>query len=533
MQRSITMTTSDPLAAPVVGTVTKAAIGLLCLATLMLAAVYTWQIPLRTDGGWYSYPGYALANGRDPSENLLPPEELRDHSHGIRAAFGWENRTSLLVLTHAAWFRLAGADPSSIRVFQILQWLLLSSAIAAGAWALTRDRLTTLAIGLVAVSDSWVMSESLSDLRPDAPLATISMVCLAAMILYCRSFKTRYALLAIIAAAAMFLMHATGAIPFAGCAAFAGIYVLLAYRRGVRVPWLLLAAVLAGGVAFIWRVQIFDVLIPTHVPPALEEAVRYDYLSKVIGAYADGIGPKLHRELMRWIDYVFVSNVLHGLVIVGGLVLTWRSRRSSQSERGIEAIAVVAAFIGAFLTITILNPHIAPSQLLSLVCIGYVAAAPGVAALLQRHDQKLVRGVILFMILGVATLRAAHASNTYLSLSRAGVSIASVKALMRRTVSGHPDQMVIAPTIVWPYIPGDASVVLIDVRRAPWPATSPMWRGISTLLVDREFLEKGWGPVMSDLEACGAVEDIGTVGLADRGYYLRSLRMVRAGCSAD
>jgi hypothetical protein len=528
------MAAADSLAERRAASLTKLAICGLCLATLLLAAVYAWQIPLRTDGGWYSYPGFALADGRDASENLLPPEELRDGSHGIRATFGWENRTSLLVLTHAGWFKIAGSTSSSIRAFQILQWLLLSAAVAAGAWVLTRNRAAALAIGLVAASDSWVMSESLSDLRPDAPLAVISMVCLAAIVLYCRSFKARYALLAICAAASMLLMHATGAIPFAGCCAFIGIYVLAAYRRRVRVPWLLLGAVLAGGAAFLWRLQIFDVLIPTRVPAEFQEAVRYDYLSKVFGAYADGVGAKLHRELLRWLDYIFVTNALHGLVIIGGLALTWRGRSTAQAgSAGIESVAIVAAFAAALLTSTILNPHIAPGQLLSLVCIGYVAAAPGVAAVLARRDARLVGAMVVSMILGIAALRAAHATNTYIGHREAGISIASVEALMRDTVTAASDQMAIAPTTVWPYIPGDASVVLMDERSRPWPATSSKWHGVSLLVIDREYLDNGWGSVVADLEACGAVEDVGAVGHADRGYYLRSMRLVKAGCPAS
>lgn len=511
----------------------KIAAGILLLATLLLAAVYNLQIPIRTDGGWYSYPGYALSDGRDPSENLLAPEELRDHSHGIRATFGWENRTSLLVLTHAAWFKLVGPGSSSIRVFQILQWLLLSGVIAAAAWALTRDRVTTAVVGLIALSDSWIMSESLSDLRPDAPLATVAIICLAAMIFYCRDFKARYAVIAGIAGVATLLMHATGVIPFAGCAAFVLVYALLAKRQGTRVPWALLVVVVIAGVAFLARLQIFDVIIPTHVPKELEESVRYDFLRKVLGAYSDGIGPKVQIEIARWTDYLFVSNAVHALVIFGGIVLGWRARAATTSGTQNETIAVIAAFLGAVLTITVLNPHTTSSHLLPVVCIGYVAAAPGIAAFVSRADSRLLRAAAVVMLLGIAVLRVAHATNTYMAQSRAGVSIKSVEGLMRRTVLGERDQMVIAPTIVWPYIPVDASVVLIDIRSHPWTATSPQWREISTLLVDREFLDKGWRAVIADLEACGAVQEIGSVGSPDNGYYLRSLRVVKPGCPPD
>jgi len=53
---------------------------LIALTALTLAAFYAWFVPLQTDGGWYSYPGYALSKGRDPSENLLPARATRQTS---------------------------------------------------------------------------------------------------------------------------------------------------------------------------------------------------------------------------------------------------------------------------------------------------------------------------------------------------------------------------------------------------------------------------------------------------------------------
>ena len=47
------------------------ALVLFVAAAALVFAIAKWW-PLQTDAGWYSYPGYALSEGRDPSENLLP-----------------------------------------------------------------------------------------------------------------------------------------------------------------------------------------------------------------------------------------------------------------------------------------------------------------------------------------------------------------------------------------------------------------------------------------------------------------------------
>jgi hypothetical protein len=74
--------------APSQRVLTLLAVGVV-LSALALAAVYAWFVPISIDGGWYSYPGYALSQGRDPGENMREIDGRGGPSRPPPESFCW------------------------------------------------------------------------------------------------------------------------------------------------------------------------------------------------------------------------------------------------------------------------------------------------------------------------------------------------------------------------------------------------------------------------------------------------------------
>jgi hypothetical protein len=506
----------------------------LILATTVLAAGRVlWRV-ISTDGGWYSYPGYALSQGRDPDENLLPPDRLQLATPGVRSLFKWENRSFLLTGIDWAWFDVAGHGEASIVTFGVLQWLAIAALVG---WAVHRATGSPWAAGAAAVaawSDVQVIFESLADLRPDIPLALIGAASLCCFI----HFQRRRSPVSFIGAGLLIallpLVHTTGVVPAAMMLTCVAISALMPTGGRLSKPYLLACATLVAAtlVVFLARKPIMDALIPTRVALGVQLTGRHDLPAMLLGMAHRGLGWKLAQERERWTTYFFPGNLPQLLFLLTGFVALVRAawRRGSQRP---ELLWLPAGWLVGILTLTATDPHFTDTHLIPIIVLGYVMAGVGWALWLQGSPKPaaatqavLALAVLAFLGLG---LRTGQAAIDVHQGTRQGVSRPAVRRLLAKVFPGSGVTWAIAPTSLWLYVPQHGTPVLVDDRDDPGVVRTALWKRMSVLVIDSNFLQYGWGRIARQGVAAGWLRPIGQVGSPDDPYFLAAYRVEHGG----
>ena len=506
---------------------TAVAVGVL-LASAILAVLHAWFVPLGIDGGWYSYPGYALSMGRDPAENLLPVAAVYELPGSVRALFGYELRSFLIVPIYAAWFTVAGTSVLSLKIFGALQWMLLAATVGACVYVATNRRGVACAAALATLSDSWVISQSMTDLRPDIPNALAAVFCTLALLIYQRTTRLAWLAIATVLAMGLALVHLTSVIGLMFISTLALVLAVWPRDTGRRHLELLIVPI-AAGAAFLLRQPIMDFVVPTKFLPTEELPFRDDLWALFQDIVRQGFSAKLMFELERWRDYFLIGNVTQLMFIVVGvvaLVITRQVRRDPVSAAFAVAAAVTIPMA------MLIDPSSTRGHLAPLACLGYVAAGIGLAAALRSslapHAIRTVL-VIGIMAIGVRTAMAANLVRWHVT---AGVSNPHLVRFMNEVLEPDSHQTVIAPTYLWPYAHRNGSVVLVEPGSQLWHPEDERWQFVSKVIIDRDFGHRGWSEFSARMERCSSFVKERSVGLPDRGgFFLEAYRVIARPCS--
>ena len=519
----------------------RRAVKALAVALIIATCVFgggrvIWRV-ISMDGGWYSYPGYALSQGRDPDENLLPPNQLSLATPGVRSLFPWENRSFLLTDIDWAWFELAGHRQDSIVVLGVLQWLALAGLVG---WAVNRatgNRWAAGAAALAALSDVKLVYESLADLRPDIPLAVVGVGSLCFLVNYLRKRSPLSFIASGFLIALLPLVHTTGVMPAAMMLTCVAMSALIPVEGRLSKRYVLACATLAAATLaiFVFRKLIMDFLIPTHVSPAVQMTGRHDLPAMLLGMAHRGLGWKLEEEQQRWTDYFLAGNEPQFLFLLTGLAVlaraAWR-RRSEVAER----LWLPAGWVAGIVVLTVTDPHFVSAHLIPLVALGYVMAGVGWALLLDdRQPVMATQGVLALAVLAFLCLglRTAQASVDIDEGIHQGVSRTAVQSLVTRAFPGTGVTWAVGPTSIWMYVPGSGRTVIVDDRADPNVIRTALWRRMSVLVIDTDFLQWGWGKIARQGVAAGWLRPIGQVGKPGDKYWLEAFRIEHAGAPAN
>lgn len=493
------------------------------LASCVLAFSYaTWWV-MRVDGGWYSYPGYAMSEGRDPGENMLAPEDLPIQTAGLRSVFHWENRSFLVTRLYWAWFSIAGHGQTSLVLLGLLEWFGLAGLVALVIYQSTRSRWAAAASAIIALSDSSLIRECLSDLRPDMPIGLVALGSLWFLIRFAQGRALSDILACGLLLALLPLIHTTGVLPMAMLLTCIGLLGLASVHGAKRSSGVLLcAAVILGALAvFALRQPILDVLVPTHVPLSLELTGRHDLIESLREMYGHGLAWKAREELHRWTSYFLPGNLGQFLFLCSGLIVLATKTRQSAPSQTIKRMLLLGWIVG-MLSLTLLDSHFTFAHLIPLVCLGYALAGIGWAGVFQvaREDGGLRWVPTLFAIVVITLgLKVAQAANVLNKGMHEGVSRQAVRALLEQALPAQGVTWVIAPTSVWLYAPSGGTPVLIDRREDTSALKSAIGKRVSVLIVDSDFLEFGWADVVKAGLDDGTLTPIGRVGAPDSGIY--------------
>jgi len=506
-------------------------IGLIIATCVFGAGRVLWRV-ISMDGGWYSYPGYALSQGRDPDENLLPPDRLPLATPGVRSLFPWENRSFLLTDIDRAWFELAGHGQGSIVAFGVLQWLALAALVG---WAVERATGNPWAAGaaaLAALSDVKLIYESLADLRPDIPLAVIGVGSLCFLVNFLRRRSPVSFIACGLLIALLPLVHTTGVMPAAMMLTCVAVSALIRVDGRLSRRYMLACATLAAATLaiFVFRKPIMDVLIPTKVPLADQLAGRHDLPAMLVGMAHRGVGWKLAQERQRWTRYFLAGNLPQLLFLLTGLSALLRAgwqRRSQMAER----LWLPAGWLAGIAVLTVTDPHFVSTHLIPLIAMGYVMAGVGWALLLDDGQPMVATqgvvalAVLAFLCLGLRTAQAAVDVDQGI---HQGVSRAAVRRLVAKVFPGTGVTWAVGPTSIWMYVPQSGRTVIVDDRSDPGIVRTALWRRMSVLVIDSDFLQWGWGKIARQGVAAGWLQPIGRVGRPGDKYWLEAFRVEHA-----
>jgi hypothetical protein len=508
------------------------AIGLVIATCVFGAGRVIWRV-ISMDGGWYSYPGYALSQGRDPDENMLPPEQLSLATPGVRSLFPWENRGFLLTRIDSAWFDFAGHGETSIVAFGVLQWLALAAFVGWGVLCATGSRWAAGAAALAALSDVNLVYESLADLRPDIPLALMGLGSLCFLVNFLQRRTAASFIAAGLLIALLPLVHTTGVMPAAMMLTCLAVSALMPVGGRLSKPYMLacvtLAAVTLG--VFILRKPIADFLIPTKVSPAVQATGLHDLPAMVLGMAHRGVAWKLAQERRRWTTYFLAGNLPQLFFLLTGLFALLRAAWRRRSQRA-ERLWLPAGWVAGIAVLTVTDPHFVSTHLIPLIAMGYVMAGVGWALLLDDRKPALAtQGVLALAVLaflGIG-LRTAQASVDVYQGIHQGVSRSTVRSLLTKVFPGSGVTWAVGPTSIWMYLPQTGRTVIVDERSDPGIVRTALWRRMSILVIDSDFLEWGWGGVARQGVAAGWLQPLGRVGKPGDKYWIEAFRVEHPG----
>jgi hypothetical protein len=129
-------------------------------------------------------------------------------------------------------------------------------------------------------------------------------------------------------------------------------------------------------------------------------------------------------------------------------------------------------------------------------------------------------------------LKGAHAYQLTRASIGEGVSNARVRVFVFDALEPEANRLAIAPTLLWPYVDPVRSVVLIDPGARMWKAADPRWQSITTVILDRDLLARGWGAFARVQVQCGAFVKKGSLGRPSGGaFYLEAYKLQHPPCS--
>ena len=493
------------------------------LASIVTAVLQHVFVPISPDGGWYSYPGYAWAMGGDPSENMFGAD-LSGVGERLTATFGWENRSNLVVPITGLWFKIVPASYWSLSYFGVLQWLCISALAFAAVSLVTRDRLLALTAALITGSDSRLISEVISDARPDVPVAITALALLAAL---ASMFKERTPLnvvLVLALAAVLPLMHVTSANSIAMLMGFVGLWVLFNRRdqaqRGALI-WAAIACVLMAGV-FLLRQPLADIIVPTAVHSEIEKVGQHSLLEKLEENFNFGLWLKLKMEWERWsLQFGPLNFAQLGMLVIGGLMGLSLLFNGKPDFAGRFGLAVLGALAASALFMFAVNPHHTPGHALVLAILAYAGAA---AVLHSAKENGILQGRSLaglctVLMLMIVTLKIVHSAFVYHRFAREGISNAGIERALNDAVPRDGRVKIMGASEFWPYLAARKQRIdFVDPNRmfVPKGPSSGDYSGVSVLAVNEDHISWGWGEAIDRWQAQGLIRPLAKVGECGR-----------------
>ena len=495
----------------------------LCIPLLCL---YLYYVPFNSDDGWYAYNAYAWSAGGDPAENNPDANTVITSERPV-AKFGWKNRTNLTVLIQRLALALVPPDWLGLHLLGFAQIIILIAVSALLAYRITRDNVYIAFVCALLISDASILSAGATGARPDLFIA-IFVVAIVATYLRLIGNSKIVGLIGLFAlTAALPLLHATSAVAIAFVVAFIwSMQVLTRSRDRSLAPLILPTSVtLVLIIFFLFRETINNLLIPTHVPPAMEQLYRHDLMAKLLGVIHNGVMHKIASEWGRFRGYFGIGNLVHFAVIIAGAATTiFALRRRGLTADLVIPSAMYAALVVAFGAMVAGDPHGTAGHMLPLAVLGYVAAASSFWAVEESFRVgSLALTTCLSIVLGaILVLKIGNVAALIYYLQREGISNPAYSSMLRSAL--RDQRTIVGPTEIWPYLTNpNQGILILDRRRSDLPTSvnEGDLAKSSAVVINEDYASYGWKDLIDKWVKEGLASPLAKIG--DCGHTRRCL----------
>lgn len=466
----------------------RTAIGLSVVSVAVLFVAGIVAFPLSVDGGWYSYPAYAWSIGRDAFSSQLGLDAARQ-LQGFAAVFGFETTSSIRLFYASAWFRLFGADLTSLRVLSLAEFAVGALLAYALFRAVFRDRRLALLTVALLVTDKAFILGAATDFRPD--VALLAGGCALFIILDGGRGEHRRTLAAALVAVVVAAVALTAVIPLALVFVAQGVRALQSREhRNARLLQLGVVAVVAG-VAFLGRQAVFYWLLD----PAVSIADPVDAGARIFALLEEGPGRILEKEATRFTDYFWVSN-LPLLLAIGLLTLTLAIRGTDGSRVPKSLWGPLAGLAAAALVMAVLDPHETGQHMLPVMPFVLLLAVK-----LERLRSATFRAAYASLVLLSALASIALGARQIVATDRSGTGNAWREAALEELFPDDRSYLALGPTELWPLLPHEQDVVLADLTRNPTSLEDLelVWSDVDYVILNPDYHAPAWIAALEEL----------------------------------
>lgn len=436
------------------------------VAAIFLIMIEYLYLPLGVDGGWYSYPALALSRQGDPAENRQNIEELQNIK-GVKASFNQDFRRSVRILPMSWWFRIVGTNIWRAKLFGIFEWCMLMGVAYLVLRQVSKDRNITLLCFSIFLMDGVAMLKGSADLRADVMLATLTLL----VFLFTRVKGKRYRififLFGILSIHYLALIRITSAVPLAFLISYLMTELSISWKNLSKFrKGFYLSLIMTGILSFIYRYRLWNLYVPTEFPGNFLRTPP-DTVKFAGRKLTQGMSSIIEKEVSRWTDYFFISNLGEFLAVVLALLLFVLYLFGLSNKKSTSAlISISVGCLFAIGILTFIDPAPWPAHALVVVPFFIVILA---LELNLPYSPKIIRTSICFLFVFVllsAGIKVARGLNIMQKSMQNEYSNTAVFNVINDVFKPKDkDYIVIGPTELWPYFNPKSNVVIIEARK--------------------------------------------------------------------
>ena len=496
-------------------------------AAFILTSTYYYYVPLAVDGGWYSAPANALARGSDPLENQMTLAQVSD-IEGVKPIFGFDTR-SIRTLPMSWWFSIHERNIWWVKVFSILELSLLFFLF----YLLTKRNIKSKAIALfcwcIYVTDSTVISLGGSDLRPDLLVTALA-------ILVFMSFENPNNLIwFLIGSVSVFIIsavHVTAAVPIALLLTYLFLKVIVFKNRNKSNVFDYLYSVLIVCLAvlgFFFRERVVNFLVPTDI----KIISSVDVVHRSSSILSNGLTGIAAKEIDRWSNYFFISNmaefifILFGFVVAAYIIIQDVKKYLGNNIISNSSDSFIALFFAcgtSLLVLALFDPHITEHHAVPIVPFLVLLTGKIFDSLdLQGFKEASLKSILFGLVLLSFMLKIALSAKIIYKAETNEFNNQILLEYFNKKISLDARYLAIGPTELWPYINQNANLVMMDKRNKIPSEIVDLLNKVDLVFLNKEFQSDVWENELANINFKVDWVNLGEVGGSTREFYFTKL----------
>lgn len=499
------------------------------VATIILIMSRYFYTPLGVDGGWYSYPAFALSRGGGSGENLLSISELKN-LEGVKSSFvKAEFRQSIRVIPMSWWFRIIGTNIWSAKLYGIFELSILMGIAYLLLRQISENKNIALLCWAIFLCDGVAISLGSSNLRADIMYTFMTLLVFLLIRMEVKKCHLLLFIFGVLSISFLALIRLTSVIPLSFLISYMIIELFLSrkklsnFKKGFYI-----SMIMAGIMCFLLRAKIWDILLPYHIKfnikYLLGEEIRY-----VSKSFTLEILPRMVREIYRWTDYFFMSNIGEFLAILLALSFFILCLLGLSKKKKIpsQLISIPMGCVVAIGVLTFIDPAKWAEHALPVVPFFIIILAI-VLNIIPNQKQKHIGIMLLFIFVILSSgFKLAQGIDVMRKGVLNGYTNNSVVEIMRHVFSDQDrNYNVIGPTELWPYINQKMNVTIIDRRsRREIEDLKNYLDNIDLIILNNDYQGFNWEELFRKRYPDIELETIAEVGKINSGWhYLKILR---------